>query len=262
MSQTVQKIKTHLETLRLRGILNALDQELTEAAKNQTPATEILERLLSIEAQGIIDRGIERRIKASKLPERKLLSDYDFDFQTGVDKAQILDLAKLDFVTRKQGLILAGFTGTGKSHLAKALLLIGCMKRYRCLYTTASDMLATLLASRADKTLPDKFKKYTLPEILLIDEVGFDRLERQDSIGASLFFKVMEARYCKASTFLTTNIGFDQLGEYLGDQTITSAMIDRLVHHAIIIKIEGPSYRAHQSKILNNSLKKARKAKG
>lgn len=239
----------------------ALDQELARAAQNQTPPTELLERMLTVEAEALIQRRIERRIKESKLPERKLLSDFDFVFQTGVDKAQIMELAKLDFVERKQGLVLAGDSGAGKSHISKALLLIGCTKLYRCRYTTATAMLTDLLAGRGDHSMDKRLKRYTTPDILLIDEVGFDRLEQHDAKNASLFFKVIEGRYCKKTTFLTTNIGFKELGDYLGDPVVTTAIVDRMVHHSVIINIKGPSWRMHESKNLNAKTKKASAAK-
>jgi len=249
--ETLTKIRTHLETLKLTGMQKALDGELGWAAQHQAPPTELLERLLGSEAQALIDRRIERRIKEAKLPDRKLLADFDFDFQTGVDKAQIMELAKLDFVRRKQSLVIAGNSGTGKSHIAKALLLTACAQQFRCRYTTATEMLTTLLASRADNTMHDKLKLYTSPEILLIDEVGFDRIEQQEARNAALFFKVINGRYCTGSTLMTTNIDFQELGDYLGDPVITTALVERLIHHAVIINIDGPSWRIHESKKLN-----------
>jgi len=172
-----------------------------------------------------------------------------------------MELAKLDFVRRNQSLVIAGNSGTGKSHLAKALLLIGCAQQFRCRYTTATDMLATLLAGRADNTIPERLKRYTSPQILLIDEVGFDRLEQEDAKQAALFFKVIDGRYCKGSTLLTTNIDFQELGDYLGDPVITTALVERLIHHAIIINIQGPSWRIHESKKLNARTKAKGKGK-
>lgn len=247
-------------TLKLPAIQRALDTELAEAAKKALPPTELFERLLAIEANNRIERRIERRIKESKLPERKLLADFDFVFQTGVDKAQVLEIAKMDFVKRKQGLVIAGNSGTGKSHIAKALLLIGCTQLYRCRYTTAADMLVDLLASRADHSFEVRLKQYIAPEVLLIDEIGFDRLEQQDSRNASLFFKVIDGRYCKGSTLITTNVDFKDLGDYLGDPVVTTAIVDRMVHHSIILNIEGPSWRMHESKKLNARARKAKKA--
>jgi DNA replication protein DnaC len=258
--ETITKIRSHLKTLKLLGIQKVLDQELSGAVQKALTPTELIERLLSIEANSQIQRRIERRIKDAKLPERKLLADFDFVFQAGVDKTQVIEISKLDFVERKQGLVIAGNSGTGKSHIAKALLLIGCTKLYRCRYTTAADMLTELMASRADNSFHKKLRRYTSPDMLLIDEVGFDRLEQQDSRNASLFFKVIDGRYCKGSTLLTTNIDFKDLGDYLGDPVVTTAIVDRMVHHSIIINIDGPSWRMHESKKLNTQARKTRKA--
>lgn len=225
---------------------------MARAAQLATPPTELLERLLTAEADALTQRRIERRIKESRLPERKLLADFDFDFQKGVDKAQIMELAKLDFIRRKQGVIFAGNSGTGKSHIAKALLLMGCQGTYCCRYTTASDMLRDLLAGLADDTLTQKLKRYLAPDLLLIDEIGFDRLEQMDARNACLFHKVIDGRYCKKSTMITTNIDFKELGDYLGDPVITTAIVDRMVHHSVILSIEGPSWRLHESHQLNS----------
>lgn len=250
-SDPLEQIKKSLSILKMKTIADVLDDELARASQESTPVTELLERLFTQEADALIQRRIERRIKQSKLPERKLLADFDFTFQKGLDKAQIMEIATLDFVERKQGLILAGNSGTGKSHIAKAMLLLGCMKTYNCRYTTAADMLSELLASLADDTLENKLKRYLSPDILLIDEVGFDRLEQQEAYNANLFHKVIDGRYCKKTTILTTNIDFKQLGDYLGDPVITTAIVDRMVHHSIIINIEGPSWRLHESQELN-----------
>jgi DNA replication protein DnaC len=256
-SETLTKIKSHLQILKLYKIEKALDEQLAQASREGLPVSKVIERLLAIEANALIERRVERRIKESKLPERKLLADFDFEFQSGVDKGQIVELATLSFVKRKQGLILAGSSGTGKSHIAKALLLIGCQKLYRCRYTTAAQMLKDLMAGLSDDSLDQRLKAYTRAEILLIDEIGFDRLEQESSRNASLFFKVIDARYCKASTLLTSNIDFKSLGDYLGDPVITTAIVDRMVHHSIIINIDGPSWRIHESKKLNKSSTKA-----
>jgi DNA replication protein DnaC len=125
---------------------------------------------------------------------------------------------------------------------------------------TAADMLAELMASRADNSFLRKLRQYTSPDMLLIDEVGFDRLEQQDSRNASLFFKVIDGRYCKGSTLLTTNIDFADLSDYLGDPVVTTAIVDRMVHHSIIINIDGPSWRMHESKKLNIQTRKPKKA--
>lgn len=249
-------LRSHLKTLKLAKIAEVLDEELARAEKGKRPTAEVLERLFSLEAAALMERRIERRIRESGMPERKVLADFDFKFQTGLDEKQVMDLATLGFIHRKEWLLLAGSSGTGKSHIAKALLLTACQQNYRCRYTTASDMLRTLLSGLADDSLDQKLKLYIRPEVLLIDEIGFDRLEQNDARQASLFFKVVQGRYCKSTTILTTNIDFKTLGEYLGDPVITTALLDRLVHHAIIINIDGPSYRMHESKALNRKKQK------
>ncbi|MBF0556792.1 MAG: ATP-binding protein [Nitrospirae bacterium] len=249
--ETITRIRRHLNTLNLTTIQNILDEELARAVSESISSTELIERLLSREVGALIERRIERRIRESKLPQRKLLSDFDFDFQKGIDKGQILELSKLNFVDQRQGIVLAGNSGTGKSHIAKALLLIGCQKLYRCRYTTSADMLKDLIAGMPDDTVENKLKRYITPDILLIDEIGFDRIEQHDARNASLFFKVIEGRYCKNSTVITTNIDFKALGDYLGDPVATTAIVDRMVHHSIIINIQGPSYRIFESTKLN-----------
>ena len=122
-------------------------------------------------------------------------------------------------------------------------------------------MLRDLLSGLADDSLDDKLKAYLRPDILLIDEIGFDRLEQESSRNASLFFKVIEGRYCKSTTILTTNIDFKLLGKYLDDPVVTAAMVDRMVHHAVIINIDGPSWRMHESKQLNQASRKQNPAK-
>ena len=119
-------------------------------------------------------------------------------------------------------------------------------------------MLRDLFSGLADDTLALKLKRYLTPDLLLIDEVGFDRLEQQDPRNACLFHKVIDGRYCKKSTMITSNIDFKELGDYLGDPVITTAIVDRMVHHSIILSIEGPSWRLHQSQQLNNHKKSHR----
>ncbi len=245
------RIKGYLKTLKLKQIAGVLEEELASAVKEATPCADLLERLLAMEACALTERQIERRIREARLPERKLLADFDFGFQGGINKQQIMELATLGFAGCGQGIVLAGNSGTGKSHIAKALLLIGCQKNFRCRYVTASAMLRELLTGLADNTLEKKLKRFLAPEILLIDEVGFDRLEQHDARNACLFHKVIDGRYCKGSTIVTTNIDFKELGDYLGDPVITVATVDRLIHHSVIINIQGPSWRLHESQKLN-----------
>ena len=249
---TMGNIFNHLKTLGLKRMEAALEETLAGAAKQNLSTAAVLERLLEIEAVSLTERRIERRIRESRLPERKLLADFDFKFQTGIDQRQVMELATMGFVECKQWLILAGKFGCWKEPYRKGPDAFGLSAPvplpvcYR-----PSFMLRDLLSGLADDSIDDKLKTYVTPEVLLIDEIGFDRLEQESSRNASLFFKVIEGRYCKNTTILTTNVDFKVMGEYLGDPVVTAAMVDRMVHHAIIINIDGPSFRMHESKRLN-----------
>ena len=250
-TETLERIKNALVNLKLFEIKELLEEELDRLDKGKSSATEMLLRLLQAQVQVQQERRIERRIRESKLPERKTLNDFDFDFQPDLDKGLVLELATMGFVSRRQGVILAGKSGTGKSYIAKALALQGCKEGYRVRYTTAADMLSALYASLADDSLDQKLKQYLGPDLLVIDELGFDRLEQEDARNASLFFKVIDGRYTKKSTVLTSNIDFKQLGHYLGDPVVTTAIVDRMVHHSTVISIDGPSWRLKESEMLN-----------
>ena len=248
----VQQIQSCLQELKLRKISEQLDDELDRLAKGSShSATELMLRLLDAQVQWQRERRVERHIRESKLPERKTLIGFDFDFQPTLDRELVLELMTMSFVPRRQGVILAGDSGTGKSHIAKALALAGCKEGYRVRYTTAADMLKELFASLADDSLEQKLKRYVYPQLLVVDELGFDRLERDDARNATLFFKVIDGRYTKRSTVLTSNIKFKELGHYLGDPVVTTAIVDRMVHHSTVINIEGPSWRLKESQQLN-----------
>jgi DNA replication protein DnaC len=247
----IEQIHRYLTELKLPKIKEMLSDELHRLNQGESSTLQLLHRLFDAQAQYQCERRIERRIRESKLPERKMLADFNFDFQPSLDREQLLQLATMNFVHQRQGVILAGNSGTGKSHIAKALALEGCKQNIRVRYTTASDMLKTLFSSLADDSLDEKLKQYINPELLIIDELGFDRLEREDSRNANLFFKVIDGRYTKLSTVLTTNVDFEQLGHYLGDPVVTTAIVDRMVHHSTVISIEGPSWRVEESKKLN-----------
>ncbi len=243
-------------------IAELLNEELKCLEGGKSSAPLMLLRLFDAQVQEQRERRVERRIRDSKLPERKTFADFDFDFQTGIDRNLVLELATMGFVARRQGVILAGNSGTGKSHIAKALALEGCKHGYRVRYTSAADMLKVLFAALADDSLEAKLKRYLNPELLVIDELGFDRLEREDARNAALFFKVIDGRYTKLSTVLTTNIDFEHLGHYLGDPVATTAIVDRMVHHSVVINIDGPSWRLEESKKLNQRSVKANNRKG
>ena len=163
-----------------------------------------------------------------------------------------MTLATLDFVHRGQNLLLGGMSGTGKSHIAIAIGYLACAAGVRTRYSTSADMLANLSASLATGALSDALKPYIRPDLLIIDEVGLDRPERESLPDAQLFYRVIRPRYeAPRSTIITSNIAWDAWGTYLGDELASVAILDRLIHHGHLLTIEGPSYRAAEHSKLN-----------
>ena len=215
-----------------------------------------LEDILDAQVRARRERAIERRIKNARFPKRKSLDNFDFEFQSGVDRDQIMHLATLDWLERRQSILFGGMSGTGKSHIAIALGHLACVHGYTVRYTTSANMLSELHLALATYDLQHAIKPFTRCALLVIDEVGLDRPERQACIAddAGLFYKVVSARYEDGlSTVITTNIPWDQWGDYLGDDIATASILDRLVHHSRAINIDGPSWRAHQHQLLNRS---------
>ena len=213
---------------------------------------EFIEKIVEDEAAAKKERSIQYRVDKSRLPKPyKLLGDFDFDFQPSLKKRLIMDLASLDFIEQKESLLLIGDPGTGKSHIARGIAFKACQKRYRVLYTTCADMLNDLNQGVYEKTLPLRLRKYIIPQLLVIDEMGHDRLELEVTKEAHLLFKVIDGRYNhNKSLIFTTNVEETDWGDFLGDPISTKAILDRVFHHSIKIEIKGPSYRQHEGKKL------------
>lgn len=253
-TDTLQRIREALDELRMRDMKAQLDVELDD----DTPGEWLdrLWRLLDAQLRARRQRAIERRIKNARFPAHKTLDTFDFSFQTGVDRDQIMHLATLDWLERRQSLLFGGMSGTGKSHIAIALGHLACVHGYTVRYTTSANMLTELHLALATHDLQQAIKPFTRCALLIVDEVGLDRPERQAYIAddAGLFYKVVAARYENGlSTVITTNIEWDRWGDYLGDDIATAAILDRLVHHSRAIHIDGPSWRSYQHQLLNRS---------
>lgn len=244
-----ERILADFAVLRIPLAAAHLDAALAQAAKDGCAHLEFLHRLISDQAGLRRQRSTARRIREACFAELKTLASFDWDFNAkAIKRVQIEDLATGDFIRRRQNLVLAGHSGVGKSFLVQAIGQAACTCGYRVRYTTSAELLEDLAARLADRTLSERVRYYARFELLIIDEFGFDRLERSETPqAASLLYKVMDARSQKASTALVTNIDFDAWGEYLGDPPLAMAFLDRLVDGAIILKIKGKSYRAHRA---------------
>ena len=250
----LRQLRDALQELRLRDMSAQLEVELECSADD--PWLERLWRLVDAQLRARRERGIQRRLTQAGFPNTHTLDGFDFDFQTGVERDHIMHLATLDWLERNKSILFAGMSGTGKSHLAIALGHLACVNGYNVRYTTSADMLATLHLSLATNDLKQTLKPFVRCDLLIIDEVGLERTERQvyKANDASLFYKVIAARYeAGRSCIITTNIQWDKWGEYLGDDIATAAILDRLVHHSYAITIEGPSWRAKEHSRLNQS---------
>lgn len=237
----------HLNTLKISPVAQTLDALLAQAEQQGWSYLEFAHRLLGDLANERRQRAIERRIRDAGFPEVCTLDRFDWAFNPTINRAQIEELATGDFVRRKNNLILVGQSGVGKSFLVEAIGRCVCVD-FRVKYTTSAELLTKLAASLADQTLPRKLRSYASYDLLIIDEFGFDRIERQEHPeSAHLLYKVLDARHQKKATALATNVDFDTWGKYLGDPPLAMAFLDRLVDRAVILKIKGKSYRANRS---------------
>ena len=209
---------------------------------------EFLRVLLSEQADGRRERRIARRIREAGFAESKTLIDFDWQFNAAaIDRVQIEALAAGEFIGRRQNLVWVGQSGVGKSHLIQAIGQSACVLGYRVRYETSASLLQDLTAALADQTLPRRLRYYGKFELMIIDEFGFDRVERLESPqAASLLYKLINVRGGR-STALVANVDFEKWGEYLGDAPLAMAFFDRVVDGAIMLKTNGKSYRVHRA---------------
>jgi DNA replication protein DnaC len=236
-----EQLRQDLAELRLTQIAATYQEVLDEAARQNTSMLEVLASLMASEVAHHRQRALVRRILLAKLPPRKTLEDYKFDYPKRIPKQKILRLFDCEFVSQHRCAILMGTTGTGKSHLLIALGYTACEKGISVRWTRAIDMINALTTAQINGTLDKKLREYTRPELLLLDELGYLPIDKR---GADLMFQVIAARYECGSIVITTNRLFREWGKIFDvDNTLATAMIDRLMHHGEAIVIEGKSYR-------------------
>src|ERR1700682_3515012 len=236
----------------LEGV--SLDELLSRAEKEKLSHLHFLDLLLGTQADARRERAVARRIREARFADSKTLEGFDWQFNPeAFDRVRIEELATGDFIRRRNNLILVGWSGIGKSHIIQAVGQKACVQGYRVLYRTSAQLLADLTASLADKTLPARLRRYASPDWLIIDEFGFDRIERVECPQAAhLLYKIIASRNQKRSTALVTNVDFDKWGDYLADGPLAMAFLDRLVEGGIILKVKGKSYRAEKAKSAEN----------
>jgi DNA replication protein DnaC len=234
-------LQRDLRELKLSQIAETYREVLDEAARQNTSMLQVLATLIASEVTARRQGALERRIRQAKLPPRKLLEDYDFSFPKRIPKQRILRLFDCEFVAQHQCAVLIGKTGTGKSHLLNALGYTACEKDISVRWTRAIDMINVLTTAQINGTLEKRLREYTRPQLLLLDELGYLPIDKR---GADLMFQVVAARYECGSIVITTNRVFREWGKIFDvDNTLATAIIDRLMHHGEALVIDGGSYR-------------------
>ena len=236
-----------LAVLELNEMRRVLEETLTAPTAGAPTRLAWLWQLLEPQVQQRREGRVERRIREARLPVRKTFEAFDFGFQPDLDRDLVMELNTLRFIDQGRNILLAGMSGTGKSHIALALGLSTCKANRRVLYTTSADLLARLIASLADGTLAVALRPYVRTELLIIDEVGLEQVERKVGHQSGLLQKVLLPRYNeRRSTIITSNIPWAGWSDYFNDQLGVTALVDRLIHHSHVIVINGPSWREHE----------------
>ena len=229
-----------LKKLRLSGVLQTLDLRTKEAVDESLGHTEFLFRLCSDEVQRRDSKQLELRMRRASFESAKRMEDFEWSFNPKIPKAKLVDLATCHFVDKKENAILIGPTGTGKSHLAQAIGERACRAGHSVCYASAHRMLSQLRAARADQSYDKRMLRFTAPDLLILDDLGLRPLEGDEPID---LYEVIRARYERGSMIVTSNRALEEWYPLFLDDLMASAAMDRLLHHAEVVVIDGHSFR-------------------
>ena len=249
MSNYQQKIDHYCATLKLPWMLENYEALHEQALKKKTGSLEYLAELLRGELETRHERAIQRRIKAARFAVMKTLESFNWQWPEQIDRAQVEHLASLRFIENKHNAVLLGPVGVGKTHLATAIAIKACQHGHKVLYINAIEAINDLITAQKQGQLKQALRKYTNIGLLVLDEIGYLPIDKN---GADLLFQIISARYERGSILLTTNKAFkDWPTIFAGDSTLTSAVLDRLLHHCETVVIQASSYRMRKVKTKN-----------
>lgn len=234
------RILSNLEFLRSKESLDVIDETMNYVTRNNMSFIDgflyFTEKRIELKRRNLT----EHSVKVAGFPRLKYLKDFDFEYQPGINVQQIQEFNSLRFIEKRENIIFYGNSGVGKSHLATAIGITAAENRYSTYFVKCADLMDSLRKANLAGRLDDKLKKLSGYKLLIIDELGYLPITKEDS---KLFFQLVDRRYEKFSTIITTNINFSQWDEIFGDSIIANAIMDRLLHHANVVTIKGKSYR-------------------
>jgi DNA replication protein DnaC len=239
----LERIRHNLVGLRMPRALEALDAVIQQLERGQIGAIEAIDTLLAEELTVREGRRIKAALQMARLATIKTISGFDFSFQPSLDRNRIMALAALDFIDRHEVVHLIGQSGTGKSHLAIALGVEAVRAGRSVYFSPLADILDSLAKADREGRLRERIRYLCRSQLLIIDEIGYLAV---GSVAGNLFFQLVNARYERGAMILTSNRGFSEWDQVFGDPVVATALLDRLLHHAVVVQIEGSSYRMRQ----------------